>query len=68
MTLRPINLDDVAELEAVLRINLEDVELLAPMDEATLRRKVAIAERFDVIEVGRFACGGHDNVVLAHEL
>ncbi|UDY23824.1 GNAT family N-acetyltransferase [Nocardioides sp. Kera G14] len=49
MLLRSINLEDHGELETVLRINLENVEVLAPMDEEKLRRKAAIAERFDVI-------------------
>ncbi|MFT4262644.1 MAG: GNAT family N-acetyltransferase [Nocardioides sp.] len=50
--LRPIDPDDALDVAEVLRINEENVEVLAPMDEAKLRRKQAIAERFDVIEVG----------------
>jgi predicted GNAT superfamily acetyltransferase len=54
MKLRPVT---DADIPAVLRINLDNVEVLAPMDEAKLRRKLAIAERFDVIEVDGVVAG-----------
>ena len=39
-----------------MALNQRNVEMLAPMDEAHLHRLLAVADRFDVLEVdGRFA-------------
>ncbi len=46
--LRPVTDADRA---AVLRLNEQDVHLLAPMDEARLELLRSLADRFDVIEV-----------------
>ena len=46
--LRPITEADHAR---VLALNEHNVEALAPMDEARLRRLVGLADRFDVLEV-----------------
>lgn len=49
---RPLEERDVA---AVLALNELEVEKLAPMDEATLRKILALADRFDVVELdGQF--------------
>ena len=45
---RPLEERDVA---AVLALNELEVEKLAPMDEATLRRIHALADRFDVVDL-----------------
>lgn len=46
--LRPVTDDDA---DAVLRLNLLEVEALAPMDEERLALLRKLADRFDVIEV-----------------
>lgn len=45
---RPLEERDV---EAVLALNELEVEKLAPMDEARLREILALADRFDVVEL-----------------
>lgn len=47
LNLRPITPADHSE---VLRINAENVEVLAPLDADLLERKRQLAERFDVVE------------------
>ena len=48
MLLRPVNESDVAD---VLRLNHDNVELLAPMDEPKLWRLRDVSARFDVVTI-----------------
>ncbi len=49
--LRPVDVDRPADVEAVLALNHDHVEMLAPMDAARLVALAGWADRFDVIEV-----------------
>lgn len=49
--LRPIDLDNAADVRDVLDLNEREVHWLSPLDEDGLRRLTGLADRADIVEV-----------------